>query len=163
MRTAAFFLFLLGASAQAFAQDAIAPAPAIELPAEAGTPIALASLKGKVVLVDVWASWCVPCKAAFPAYDELYRKYKDRGFEVLAVNVDEKRADAERFLRDRRHVLKVVFDPKGEAPLKFKVRGMPTSFLVDKRGNIRFTHEGFTTKDVALHERRIEALLAEAP
>lgn len=163
MRSAATLLFLLGVSAQAFAQDAITPAPAIELPAEAGAPIALASLKGKVVLIDVWASWCVPCKAAFPAYDEMYRKYKDRGFEVLAVNVDEKRADAERFLRDRRHVLKVVFDPKGEAPLKFKVRGMPTSYLVDKRGNIRFSHEGFTAKDVALYERRIEALLAEAP
>lgn len=163
MRTAASLLFLLGLGAQAFAQDVITPAPAIELPAEAGAPVALASLKGKVVLIDVWASWCVPCKAAFPAYDEMYRKYKDRGFEVLAVNVDEKRADAERFLRDRRHVLKVVFDPKGEAPLKFKVRGMPTSYLVDKRGNIRFAHEGFTTKDVALYERRIEALLAEAP
>ncbi|MFN8645032.1 MAG: TlpA disulfide reductase family protein [Candidatus Binatia bacterium] len=163
MRTAASLLFLLGLSAQAFAQDAITPAPAIELPAEAGAPVALASLKGKVVLIDVWASWCVPCKAAFPAYDEMYRKYKDRGFEVLAVNVDEKRADAEKFLRDRKHVLKVVFDPKGEAPLKFKVRGMPTSFLVDKRGNIRFAHEGFTAKDIALYRRRIDALLAEAP
>ena len=70
---------------------------------------------------------------------------------------------AERFLRDRRHVLKVVFDPRGEAPLKFKVRAMPTTFLLDKRGNIRFVHEGFTGKDVALYQRRIEALLAEAP
>ncbi len=163
MRTVSVSLLLLGLTTQAFAQDAITPAPAIELPAETGAPIALASLKGKVVLVDVWASWCVPCKAAFPAYDELYRTYRERGFEVLAVNVDEKRADAERFLRDRRHVLKVVFDPRGEAPLKFKVRAMPTTFLLDKRGNIRFVHEGFTGKDVALYQRRIEALLAEAP
>lgn len=157
------WVLMLGLTAQAFAQVAATPAPALELPTADGAAVSLASLRGKVVLVDVWASWCVPCKAAFPEYDALQREYRARGFEVLAVNVDERRADADRFLAGRSPALTVVFDPKGVAPERLKVHGMPTSFLVDRRGHIRYTHEGFTAKDLATYRRRIEALLAEAP
>lgn len=147
----------------AAAQDPLVPAPAIELPSEQGATVSLSALKGQVVLVDVWASWCAPCKAAFPAYDALRQEYHARGFEVFAINVDEKKADADRFLVGRRHSMTVVYDPKGVAPMRFRLKGMPTTYLLDRRGNIRYTHEGFAEKDVALYRRRIEALLAETP
>ncbi|MEZ5420350.1 MAG: TlpA disulfide reductase family protein [Vicinamibacterales bacterium] len=156
-------LCVLGLAAAGAAQEPARPAPPLDLPAADGSAVSLASLRGKVVLVDVWASWCAPCKAAFPEYDRLHKEYRERGFEVLAVNVDERRADADRFLAGRTPAMTVVFDPAGVAPERLGVRGMPTSFLIDRRGQIRHVHEGFTTRDLATYRRRIEALLAEVP
>ncbi|MCM3879361.1 MAG: TlpA family protein disulfide reductase [Vicinamibacterales bacterium] len=139
------------------------PAPPIALPDRDGAVTTLESLRGHVVLVDIWASWCPPCRAAFPAYDLLYREYRGKGFNVLAVNVDEKRSAADEFLKGRDFQMRVLFDPKGTAPAGFKLRGMPTSYLVDKHGAIRFSHEGFTEKLVLQYRREIEQLLAETP
>lgn len=139
------------------------PAPALAFPDEQGTEQSLAAWRGQVVLVDVWASWCGPCKVAFHRYDSLFTEYRDRGFRVLAINVDEKRADADRFLKDRPHQMAVVFDPKGVAPERLRLTGMPTSYLVDRRGSIRYRHEGFAERDLIEYRRQIEALLAEAP
>jgi len=136
-------------------------APSLTLPDLRGTPVALDSLKGKVVLVDIWASWCIPCRAAFPAYDELYRTYKSKGFEALAVNVDEKRSAADAFLEGREFTLRVLVDPKGVAPASFKLRAMPTTYLVDKHGTVRFSHEGFDQKSLERFRHEIESLLAE--
>lgn len=155
--------FVTGRTTGAVVQDQLLPAPAIELPSEQGATASLAALKGKVVLVDVWASWCAPCKAAFPAYDALRQEYNAKGFEVFAINVDEKKADADRFLAGRPHSMTVVYDPKGLSPTRFRLKGMPTTYLLDRRGNIRYTHEGFSEKDVATYRRRIESLLHEAP
>lgn len=139
------------------------PAPALAFPDEQGAEQSLAAWRGQVVLVDVWASWCGPCKVAFSRYDALYRQYRDRGFRVLAINVDEKRADADRFLKARPHEMVVVFDPKGVAPERLRLTGMPTSYVVDRRGVIRYRHEGFAEKDLVEYRRQIEALLNEAP
>jgi thiol-disulfide isomerase/thioredoxin len=139
------------------------PAPPISLPDRNGAVITLQSLRGRVVLLDIWASWCPPCRAAFPAYDTLYRQYREKGFDVLAVNVDEKRSAAEGFLSGRDFQMRVLFDPKGTAPAGFNLRGMPTSYLLDRHGAIRFSHEGFTDKLVPQYRREIEQLLAETP
>jgi thiol-disulfide isomerase/thioredoxin len=138
-------------------------APSIALPDREGTTVTLDSLRGKVVLVDIWASWCPPCKAAFPAYDKLYRDYRARGLEVLAINVDEKRSAADAFLNGREFAVRVLFDPKGTAPMGFDLKAMPTSYLVDKRGAVRFSHEGFTDKIVLEYRDEIEQLIAEKP
>ncbi len=137
-------------------------APTLSLPDRDGATISLQSLKGKVVLVDIWASWCIPCRAAFPAYDSLYRQYRDQGFEVLAINVDETRSAADRFLSGREFQMRVLFDPTGVAPTGFNVRAMPTSYLVDKQGAIRFSHEGFTDKALPQYRREVEQLIQEA-
>jgi peroxiredoxin len=138
-------------------------APKVSLPDQHGNTVSLASLRGRVVLVDIWASWCPPCKAAFPAYEDLFQEYGARGFDVLAVNVDEKRGAADEFLSGRQFQMHVVFDPKGAAPAAFNVRAMPTSYLIDKRGSIRFVHEGFTDKSIAQYKHEIEQLIAETP
>jgi thiol-disulfide isomerase/thioredoxin len=152
----------VGAIAVLSANDA-RMAPALSLPDRNGTEVTLQSLKGHVVLVDIWASWCPPCKAAFPAYDKLYREYRERGLEVLAVNVDDKRTAADRFLNGKEFVVRVLFDPKGTAPMGFQLRAMPTSYLVDKRGAIRFSHEGFTDKVLSQYRDEIAQLLVEQP
>ena len=137
------------------------PAPPVELPARDGTVTRLVDLRGHVVLVDFWASWCAPCKASFPALDGLYRELHDRGLEVLAINVDERRRDADAFLAGRSPAMTVLFDPKGASPRLFNVRAMPSSALIDRAGNIRFTHEGYSSKTLDSFRRELATLLTE--
>jgi thiol-disulfide isomerase/thioredoxin len=136
-------------------------APNIVLQSADGQTVRLATYKGKVVLVDFWASWCPPCKTSFPALDSLYREYQPRGFEVLAVNLDERRRDANRFLDDHPHRLTVLFDPSGASPLAFAVNRMPSSFLIDKAGNIRFMHMGYSGNVNKSYRQEIAQLLTE--
>jgi DsbE subfamily thiol:disulfide oxidoreductase len=136
-------------------------APNVALQTADGETVQLSTYRGKVVLIDFWASWCPPCKTSFPALDSLYREYQPRGLEVLAVNLDERRRDAETFLGDHPHHLTVLFDPKGASPVAFGVKGMPSSFLIDKAGTIRFTHMGYSGNVDDSYRREIAQLLAE--
>jgi thiol-disulfide isomerase/thioredoxin len=136
-------------------------APAIGLHRADGSIVRLADYTGKVVLVDFWASWCVPCKVSFPALDALYQRERDRGLEVMAVNVDEQRKAADAFLAARPHVMPVLFDPKGEAAQAFKIQGMPSSILLDRSGRIRFTHMGYSAKVFDSYLQEINQLLLE--
>jgi thiol-disulfide isomerase/thioredoxin len=136
-------------------------APNVALQSADGSTVESSTYRGKVVLVDFWASWCPPCKTSFPALDSLYREYQPRGLEVLAVNLDERRRDADLFLGDHPHHLMVLFDPRGTSPLAFGVKGMPSSFLIDKAGNIRFTHMGYSGNVDKSYRHEIAQLLAE--
>jgi len=136
-------------------------APDVALQTADGRIVQLASYGGKVLLVDFWASWCTSCKTSFPALDSLFTEFQPRGFEVLAVNLDEKRRDADAFLGERPHHLTVLFDPKGTSPSAFGVKGMPTSFLIDRTGHIRFTHMGYSGNVAETYRREITQLLAE--
>ena len=136
-------------------------APDVRLQTEQGAPVQLAAFKGKVVLVDFWASWCVPCKTSFPALDAIYREYQPRGLEVLAVNLDEERRSADAFLSAHPHRMTVLFDPRGTAPVAFGVKGMPTSFVIDKTGAIRFTHMGYSGNVDHSYRQEIAQLLSE--
>jgi cytochrome c biogenesis protein CcmG/thiol:disulfide interchange protein DsbE len=136
-------------------------APNIALQTTGGATIQLSAYKGKVVLVDFWASWCRPCKTSFPALDSLYREYQPRGFEVLAINLDERRRDADTFLSDRPHRLTVLFDPDGASPVAFGVKGLPSSFLIDRAGKIRFIHMGYSGNVDESYRHELAQLLAE--
>jgi cytochrome c biogenesis protein CcmG/thiol:disulfide interchange protein DsbE len=136
-------------------------APDVALPDAKGVTVRLSAYKGRVVLVDFWASWCPPCKASFPALDRLSHEYEPQGVAVLAINVDEKSRDADSFLSAYPHTMTVLFDPKGESPQAFGVRGMPSSFVIDRTGNIRFTHMGYTANVVEQYRQEIVRLLAE--
>lgn len=138
-----------------------AQAPDIELRGPAGDVSRLAALVGRVVLVDFWASWCRPCEASFPVLDDLYRRRHGEGLEVLAINVDEERRDAERFLRTRPHEMPVFFDPKGRAPEAFRVEAMPSAYVLDRQGRIRFRHVGYTASSGSEYEREVQELLVE--
>lgn len=143
------------------AADPPRKAPELRAPAEDGREVTLSDLRGRVVLVDFWASWCVPCKTSFPALDAISREYGPRGVTVLAINVDERRRDADAFLASRPHAMAVLFDPKGASAAAFGVKGMPSSFLIDRDGVIRYTHMGYTTTVDAGYRQELAQLLKE--
>jgi len=118
------------------------------------------SLKGRIVLVDFWASWCGPCKMSFPALNALLKKYGASGLVIVAVNVDEARADMEKFLRDTPADFTVVRDASQKLVSKVDVQTMPNSFLLDRDGKVRFAHTGFERdKTPKQYEQEIESLL----
>jgi len=135
--------------------------PDLTLQSADGTSVALSAYRGKVVLLDFWASWCPPCKTSFPALDTIFREYEARGVEVFAVNLDERRGDADAFLRGHPHRMTVLFDPAGVSPVAFRVKAMPSSFVIDKAGNIRFTHMGYSDSVDHSYRLEIDQLLAE--
>jgi cytochrome c biogenesis protein CcmG/thiol:disulfide interchange protein DsbE len=159
MAAAAIVLGLL--AARVTASSDVHHAPAVQLRLADGTTVQPATYTGKVLLVDFWASWCVPCKTAFPALDALYRQYRDQGLQVVAVNLDERQKDADTFLAAHPHVMPIAFDPKGESAQAFALRGMPSSVLIDRSGNIRFTHMGYSTNVLDRYRDEIRLLLAE--
>jgi cytochrome c biogenesis protein CcmG, thiol:disulfide interchange protein DsbE len=121
----------------------------------------LDTLRGRVVYLDFWASWCAPCRQSFPWMQQMQQQYRADGFEVIAVNLDQYRADADRFLRTYPTQLRLVFDSEGALATRFDVQGMPMSLLIDRHGATRFTHIGFLPKDRAVYESEIRALVSE--
>jgi len=127
--------------------------------ARADDVIDFAALKGKVVYLDFWASWCVPCRQSFPWMTELQRKLEKDGLVVVAINVDQERADAERFLTEFHPAFRVAFDPRGTLAERYRVRGMPTSVLIGRDGATLTLHQGFRLKDRDDLERQIRSVL----
>jgi thiol-disulfide isomerase/thioredoxin len=150
---------LCGRPADALAVDVGQPAPNFALPGMQGRVVALESLRGQVVYVDFWASWCGPCRRSFPWMNDMQRKY-GKGFAIVAVNVDKKRADAEKFLAQFPASFPVVFDEAGTTPAAFGVKGMPSSYLIDARGNVALVERGFFDERRAELEDRVKSLLA---
>jgi thiol-disulfide isomerase/thioredoxin len=103
----------------------------------------LGALKGHVVYLDFWASWCGPCKLSFPWMMEMQRRYGPQGLVVVAVNLDRDRALAATFLREFNPAFAIVFDGKATLAQQFKVAGMPSSVIIDREGKARSTHTGF--------------------
>jgi thiol-disulfide isomerase/thioredoxin len=166
MRAIGLTMVLLGAmvasAAAGWPTVAAAPSvPDVTLQAADGAAVRLGTFSGKVLLVDFWASWCVPCKTSFPALDAIYREYGPKGLAVVAVNVDEQRKSADAFLAAHPHRMTVLFDPKGIAPEAFGVKGMPSSYLIDRSGTIRFTHMGYSGNVDVSYRKEIAQLLAE--
>jgi cytochrome c biogenesis protein CcmG/thiol:disulfide interchange protein DsbE len=124
--------------------------------------IKLSSRKGKVVLLDIWASWCVPCKDELPALDDLAHRLGDAGVEVIAVSIDEDRAAAEQFLKKRKKWnLTLAHDPNGAVPDRLQPAKMPTSYVIDRKGILRQVNAGYTPGDEQRLERELRALAKE--
>jgi thiol-disulfide isomerase/thioredoxin len=157
------FIFLLATSTHALALGAGSPMPAISAPrlGDASAPIDLAALKGKVVYIDFWASWCVPCRLSMPLLDAMYRKHAARGFTVVGFNKDVEVADAQRFLQRVPVSFPLAQDAKDAAARAFDVKAMPSGYLVDRKGVVRHVHRGFTEETGTMLEREIEELLKE--
>jgi thiol-disulfide isomerase/thioredoxin len=117
---------------------------------------------GKVTLVDFWASWCAPCKASFPVMAKLHTEFAARGFQVIAVGVDEKPAAATAFWKKLAPPFVGLHDREHKFVAQVVPPTMPTSYLVDRTGKVRFVHEGFHGDESDRQLRKqIEALLAE--
>ena len=134
-------------------------APAFSLPTAAGEAVTLERLRGKVVYVDFWASWCGPCRRTFPWMNEMQRKYGGSGLAIVAVNVDKKRTDAERFLAQVPAEFTIVYDAGGATPSAYGVKGMPSAYLVDPAGKVVAVEQGFREEAAAELEVRVRALL----
>ena len=119
----------------------------------------IAAFRGQVVYVDFWASWSAPCQRSFPWMSRMQGALGPDGFVVIAVNVDHVHADAERFLQDHIPRFGIVFDPDGLLAGKFGVKHIPTSFLIDRRGQIQWKHEGFQLRDRDVLARQIHSLV----
>lgn len=138
-----------------------ATAPGFDLPGTSGQ-VRLADLRGKVVLVDFWASWCAPCKLSFPWMNDMQQRYGKAGLQVVAINVDTKRADADRFLAAQPVSIAIAFDAGGATPRAYGVKAMPTSYLVAPDGRVLHVHAGFREEDKPAMEDRIRKALARS-
>lgn len=117
--------------------------------------------KGKVIYVDFWASWCIPCRKSFPWMNDMQAKYADKNFTILSVNLDAESDLAEKFLKETPAQFPIFYDPKGKVARAFKLKGMPSSFIMNKEGKIVSTHVGFTEEKQQQYQQEIVNLLAE--
>jgi thiol-disulfide isomerase/thioredoxin len=131
-------------------------APEIHVQSLSGKAVDLSDYHGKVVLLDVWASWCGPCKQELPMLDDMAKRLRSDDVVVLAVPVDQERANVTKFLRARPHwALTIAHDPKGQVADRLAPEKMPTSYVIDREGVIRYVNSGFVPSDAAVIERRL--------
>jgi thiol-disulfide isomerase/thioredoxin len=126
-----------------------------------GASLDLNAYRGKVVYLDFWASWCTPCRQSFPWLGGLASRYQAKGLFVIGVNVDQDHALAEEFLSSTSANFPIIYDPHGDIATAFKVVGMPSAVLIDRSGNVRFQHVGFSQKKEDEYEAHLQSLLGE--
>lgn len=147
-------------STSALALDVGSQAPDFELPGAQGS-VKLSQAQGKVIYLDFWASWCGPCSESFPWMNDMQAKFKQKGLQVIAINLDAKNEDVKKFLSEHKAQFTVLFDPKGVTPRQYGVKGMPTSFLISKDGKVLSQHKGFNNADRAGLEQKILSALED--
>lgn len=123
--------------------------------------VKLSSYLGKVVYLDFWASWCVPCRETFPWMNQLQAKFGKDGFEIIAVNIDTKKSDADKFIAQFPPQFTILFDPKRGVAAIYGLKGVPSSYLIDRAGNLVSVQLGFSKPREAELEGRIEKLLSD--
>lgn len=119
----------------------------------------IAAHKGQVIYLDFWASWCGPCRKSFPWMNEIQAQYKQQGLIIISVNVDNNKALADEFLAEVPANFNVFYDPKGKVARKFKLKGMPSSYIIDRSGKVVSAHVGFTESKKEKYQQELEALL----
>lgn len=141
--------------------EAANKAPPFSLKGMDGKSLSLDQLKGEVVYLDFWATWCPPCRKSFPWMEKMHNRYKDLGLKIVAVSLDGKRDIIDKYLKENPVSFTILHDPKSKVAEKYKLKGMPSSYLIDRRGNLRMSHTGFREKDKAELEAKFKKLLAE--
>lgn len=155
-------IFILSITTTSWAVSLNDMAPDFTLQDTKENKVTLADLKGRVVYMNFWASWCPPCKEEFPELNKLAERYKNSDFIIFAVNVDKVKSNMDDFLSRMPLPSKnmiILIDSKAVVVSSYNARAMPTSFIVDKEGVIRYIHLGFNEKDPEKWIKEIDSLL----
>ena len=123
--------------------------------------VKLSSYQGKLVYLDFWASWCVPCRQSFPFMNEMKKKYEKEGLKIIAVNLDTDSEKAARFLKIIPAEFSIAYDPQGDVPKAYKVSVVPSLYLINRDGDIVYSHKGFRVSENEKLEARIKQFLSE--
>lgn len=137
------------------------PAPDFTLKSNTGENVRLAEQRGKVVMLNFWASWCGPCREEMPLLDNLYKRYHPAGFEYFGINVEEDNTDAKKVIKELGVSFPILFDPQSKASELYKVDAMPTTVIIGKKGEIRYVHRGYKSGDEKEYRQKIMELIRE--
>jgi thiol-disulfide isomerase/thioredoxin len=138
-----------------------APAPDFQLKSNSGKPLSLASLKGQIVLVNFWASWCGPCRKEMPILEQLNRQYRGKGVTLVGVNVEPDSAAAADWLKATPVSFPILFDVDSKVSKLYQVEGMPNTVILDRKGNVRYIHRGYRAGAENEYLDQIRALIRE--
>lgn len=150
---------LLSSSAEAL--DAGAKAPEIALKDLSGKTVDLKSLAGKVVILDFWATWCAPCREEMPELQNFYKKYNAKGLEIVGISVDKGPEGIKEFVAKLKVTFPIVHDAGHKVADKYAPPRMPSSYIIDRKGVVRYVHGGYRAGDAAQFEKEIQELLAK--
>jgi thiol-disulfide isomerase/thioredoxin len=150
-------------SAALAASSSPGPAPGFQLSGRGGKTVDLAQFKGQVVMINFWATWCVPCRQEMPLLEDIYKKYKPMGFTLIGVNVEPATGDPEAWLSKlpKPVTFPVAFDVDSKVSKLYKVAGMPTTVFIDRKGNVREVHKSYKPGDEDYYLTQIRSLLKE--
>lgn len=126
-----------------------------------GKNIKLSELRGQVVMINFWASWCGPCRQEMPLLEGLYKKYSKLGFTILGVNVEQDSSKAKAYLRDISVSFPILYDTKNTVSKAYKISAMPSTVMVDRDGNLRYLHHGYKPGYENEYASQIKSLLRE--
>ena len=136
-------------------------APDFTLQTTSGKTVSLDQLKGDVVMVNFWATWCGPCRQEMPKLDALYKEYHRLGFDLLGVNVETDPSGVPKFLKETPVSFKILLDRKNDVSKLYKVVAMPSTVLIDRKGNVRYVHHGYEPGYENTYQTEIRGLLLE--
>ncbi len=136
-------------------------APDFTLKSQGGDNIKLSELRGKVVMINFWASWCGPCRQEMPVLDQLYQRYRSLDFIILGVNVEENSDAAKSLLKDIPVTFPILFDSANNVSKLYKIKGMPSTLLVDRGGNMRHLYMGYQPGYEEEYQQQVRALIRE--
>jgi peroxiredoxin len=143
------------------AGDGNESAPDFTLPGDNGQTVSLRDLRGQVVMINFWASWCGPCRQEMPLLEQIHQRYEPLGFTLLGVNVEQNSSDAKAFLKDRPVSFPILFDPDNGVSKLYDVVAMPSTVLIDRQGNVRYLHHGFKPGYENDYQDQIRVLVRE--
>lgn len=150
-------LTLFGTALMAQAETA----PDFTLKSDSGENLRLAEQRGKVVMINFWASWCGPCREEMPILDALYDRYEKAGFTLFGVNVEQDPQAAQKFLADVGVSFPILFDPESDVSRDYQVNAMPTTVMVDRDGEVRYVNRGYREGDEEKYRKQIKELIRE--
>ena len=161
LRTLALSFAMLPATA-AWAGDSLGkPAPDFTLKSIKGENVRLAELRGDVVMLNFWATWCGPCRQEMPLLEKLSQRYRDLGFTLVGINVEEDASGMEKFLKDVPVSFTILRDGENKVAKQYGVDGMPSTVIIDRNGVVRYIHRGYKPGEEAQYEQQVKQRVME--